>query len=295
MSYIMKCRICPHECKVNRKQGEKGFCKAGENVVIANASIHRWEEPCISGNNGSGTVFFTGCNLRCVFCQNYTISQEGYGKPITVEKLAKTFIKLQGKGVHNINLVTPTIYAPQIIEALNMAKEEGLNIPVIWNSNAYESVEMVKNLSELVDVFLPDLKYFDDNIAKRYSKVKNYFSIASKAILQMYSQVGNPIFNKKGIIQRGLIIRHLVLPGQKEDSKKILSWISENLPKDIYISIMSQYIPYYRASEYPEINRKLYQREYEDVVEHFFKIGLENGFIQDESAASDEFIPKFKE
>jgi putative pyruvate formate lyase activating enzyme len=252
-----------------------------------------WEEPCISGTRGSGTVFFTGCNMKCVFCQNFKISQEGFGKAVTVDELAGIFLRLQDRGVHNINLVTPTIYTLQIAEAVKRAKKGGLEIPVVWNSNAYENAEALKHLSGLVNVYLPDLKYFDDTLALKYSGAPNYFKNATRAIMEMFAQVGEPEFDDEGIIKKGLIIRHLVLPGQKEDSKKILWWISEHLPKGVYISLMSQYFPCYKAESHPEINRMLSEEEYEEVIEYFFELGLENGFVQEEGAASREFVPEF--
>lgn len=293
LELLKSCEVCPMRCKVNRMHGELGFCRAGFESIVSKAFPHLWEEPCISGTKGSGTVFFSGCNLKCVFCQNYEISQEMLGKPKDIEGLADIFLRLQAKGVHNINLVTPTIYTPQIAEALTIAKEMGLNIPVVWNSNAYENVEILNKLEGLVDVYLPDLKYYDDEIAVKYSKAKNYFEYASKAILEMVRQVGEPQFDEKGIITKGVIIRHLVLPGFVKDTKKILKWISLNLPKGVYVSLMSQYMPYYRTEDYPEINRPLTQNEYDEAVDYFFEVGLENGFIQGEGANSDEFVPEF--
>lgn len=261
--------------------------------MVAKAFAHRWEEPCISGDKGSGAVFFTHCNMRCIFCQNYEISQEGLGKAVSTGELAEIFLRLQQKHVHNINLVTPTIYTPQIIEAIKSARSAGLSIPIVWNSNAYENVDTIKALSGMVDVYLPDLKYCDDDLALKYSGAPGYFDTAARAILEMFSQVGAPVFDKKGIITRGLIIRHLILPGHKEDSKKILRWISLNLPKDVYISLMSQYMPYYKAENHPEINRRLSAAEYDEVIEYFFELGLENGFAQEEGAASEEYVPDF--
>lgn len=290
---LEKCGLCPFECGVNRVEGHKGMCKATGEVHVAKAYAHKWEEPCISGENGSGTVFFTHCNLKCVFCQNFTISQEGVGKAVSVERLSDIFLNLQQKGVHNINLVTPTIYTPQIIEALKLSKSRGLSLPVVWNSNAYEKVETLKVLNGLVDVFLPDLKYRDDTMALRYSGAPHYFQVATRAIMEMFSQVGEPKFDEKGIIKRGLIIRHLVLPGHTEDSKKILRWIRKNLPRGVYISLMSQYMPYYKARSFPEIDRKLSAEEYDEVIEYFFELGLENGFVQEEGAASEEYVPDF--
>ncbi|WP_148866803.1 radical SAM protein [Thermosediminibacter litoriperuensis] len=293
LDMLINCRLCPRRCGVNRLKGESGFCGAADRVVVAKAFAHRWEEPCISGDSGSGTVFFSGCNLRCVFCQNYRISQEWFGRAVGEDDLVEIFLRLQAKGVHNINLVTPTIYTPQVAEALKKARSKGLFIPVVWNSNSYENPEALKMLEGLVDVYLPDIKYFDGAAARRYSRAGDYFDRAAPAVLEMYRQVGEPVFDYKGIIKRGLIIRHLVLPGLKEDSKKILEWIKSNLPRGVYISLMSQYMPCYRAGEFPEINRVLSTGEYEEVIEYFFELGLENGFAQEEGSNSVKYVPDF--
>lgn len=274
-------------------EGKRGICRAGINPKVALASIHKWEEPCISGTRGSGTIFFSHCNLKCVFCQNYKISQEDFGKEISIEALADLFIKQQGKGVHNINLVSPTQYLVQVKQALIIAKQRGLNIPVIYNTNGYESAEQIKGLNGLVDVYLPDFKYAENDLAKRYSDIGNYFEYASEAIIEMYNQVGAPKFDKEDIIWKGLIIRHLILPGHLENSKKVLQWIASNLPKDIYVSLMGQYTPIYKASDYPKLSRKLFEREYDKIIDYFFKIGLENGFAQEISSAKEAYTPKF--
>lgn len=290
---LKSCSLCPRNCRVNRLEGKTGVCRAGANPKVALASVHMWEEPCISGTKGSGTVFFSHCNLKCVFCQNFDISQEDFGREITIEELAQLFINQQNKGVHNISLVSPTQYLVQIEQAITIAKQNGLNIPVIYNSNGYESVEELKFLEGLIDVYLPDLKYAEDDLGKKYSGVNDYFEKASKAILQMYSQVGAPIFDGDGIIKKGLIIRHLILPGQLENSKKVLQWIRANLPNDIYISLMGQYTPMYKAYDYPELSRRLYKREYDEIIDYFFEIGLENGFAQELSSAKKVYTPKF--
>ncbi|MGE5328509.1 MAG: radical SAM protein [Deltaproteobacteria bacterium] len=290
---LTNCNMCPRRCGVNRIEGKAGTCKAGANTKVALASVHMGEEPCISGTKGSGTVFFSYCNLKCVFCQNFDISQQGFGREVTIEELAGIFIAQQNKGVHNINLVSPTQYIVQIRQALLIAKQEGLNIPVIYNTNGYEGVEGLRLLKGLVDVYLPDLKYSENEIGERYSGVSDYFEKASQAVLEMYSQVGSPIFDDNEIIKRGLIIRHLILPGQLENSKKVLGWIRSNLPKDIYTSLMCQYTPMYKACDYPELKRRLYKREYEEIVDYFFEIGLENGFVQELSSAKKAYTPKF--
>ena len=219
---LEKCQICPHDCKINRNNKELGRCKSSDKVKIALYSIHNFEEPCISGENGSGTVFFSNCNMNCIYCQNYEISQQGQGKEITITELADIFIELQNKNVNNVNLVTPTSYVPQIIEAIKIAKRKGLTIPIVYNTNGYEKIETIKMLDGYIDVYLPDLKYYENEIGKKYSKVDNYFEIATKAIKEMYKQVGAPIFNDNGIIERGLMIRHLVLPNNIQNSKKVL-------------------------------------------------------------------------
>lgn len=263
----------------------------GNLPVVAKAFLHMWEEPCISGENGSGTVFFSGCNLRCVYCQNFKISQECYGKEITVGKLSSIFLSLQYKGAHNINLVSPSHYVPQIGQAI--LKAEGLQIPVIYNSNGYEGIESLKILDGFVNVYLPDLKYYSPEVSGRYSGAPDYFKVAAEAICEMYRQVGTPVLDDDGLIKRGLMIRHLILPGLAGESIKILDWIKANLPGDIIVSLMSQYIPYYRAGDYPEINRRITRREYEKVVNHFIKLGFENGYVQERDSAEEEYIPVF--
>ena len=259
---LSSCNLCPHNCNVNRLGGKIGRCKCNAKVKIALASLHYYEEPCISGKNGSGTVFFSNCNLNCKYCQNYEISQVGKGREIEIEELAKIFLGQQEKGANNINLVTPTSYVYHIIEALDIAKKNGLNIPIIYNTNGYENVKTIELLKGYIDVYLPDLKYYSNEIAKKYSGIDNYFEIATKAIQVMYEQVRAPIFNEEGVIQKGVIIRHLVLPNHILNSKHILYWIKENMPSDVYISVMAQYFPTYKAKEDELINRKLTKNEY---------------------------------
>ena len=271
-----ECTICPNNCKVNRKIGEIGICKATDRIKVALSSLHYWEEPCISGKNGSGTIFFSNCNMKCKFCQNYKISQEGKGKEVTIEELANIFLSLQEKKANNINLVTPTIYAYQIIEAIKIAKCKGLVLPIIYNSNGYENVQTIKDLNGYIDVYLPDLKYYYDDIAIKYSGVKNYFENASLAIMEMYKQVGSPILDKNGIIKKGLIIRHLVLPNNIENSKQVIKWIKENIDPNVYISVMAQYFPCYKSKEIEELNRKLSIEEYEEIEEYIQGLEIEN-------------------
>lgn len=291
---LAKCEICPHKCKINREIGNIGRCKANDKVKIALYSIHKFEEPCITGNNGSGTVFFSNCNLNCIYCQNYEISQLGKGKEITINELADIFIELQNKNVENINLVTPTSYALHIIEAIKIAKRNGLKIPIIYNTNAYENVDTLKLLEGYVDVYLPDLKYYDNELGKKYSKIDNYFDIATKAIKEMYRQVGATKLDENGIIQRGVMIRHLVLPNYIENSKSILKWIKENIDEKVYINIMAQYFPTYKAKEDEILNRKLTKEEYEKIENYVYELGIENGYMQELGEHEEEYVPKWE-
>lgn len=294
MQTLEKCDICPHECNINRSKGKKGRCKATDKVKIALYSIHDFEEPCISGENGSGTVFFSNCNLNCMYCQNYEISQLGKGKDITIEELAEIFLLQQEKGVENINLVTPTSYVIQIIEAIKMAKEKGLSIPIIYNTNAYEKVETLKLLEGYIDIYLPDLKYAEDNLALQYSKIENYFAVATKAIQEMIRQVGMPKLNEEGMIQKGVMIRHLVLPNHIENSKKVLKWIRTNVSNEIYISVMAQYFPTYQAKKVENLNRKLTPEEWKQMEDYIDELGFENGFVQELGEHEEEYVPKWE-
>lgn len=293
MEELKSCNICPHKCGVNRLNGIKGRCKCDNKIKIALASVHNYEEPCISGKNGSGTVFFSNCNLNCIYCQNYEISQLGKGKEITIEHLAQIFIKQQEKNVNNINLVTPTMYVPQIIEAIKIARKKGLNIPIIYNSNGYENVETIKKLNGYIDIYLPDLKYYSNEIAVKYSKAPNYFEIATKAILEMINQVGAPEFDENGLIKRGVIIRHLVLPGHIQNSKHILKWLKENVNSRAYVSVMAQYFPTYKAKEDKYLNRKLTNKEYSEIEQYLYLLDIENGYMQDLGKHEEEYVPDF--
>lgn len=288
-----KCELCAHKCKVNRINGQIGRCRSSDKIKIALHSLHKFEEPCISGKNGSGTIFFSHCNLSCIYCQNYEISQFDKGYEVTIEELAEIFIKQQENNAENINLVTPTMYVYQIIEAIKMARDNGLKIPIIYNTNSYETVETIRLLDGYIDVYLPDLKYYNDDVALKYSKVKNYFDTATSAIKEMYKQVGIPKFNDEGIIQKGLLIRHLVLPGHIENSKKILKWIKENMDNNIYVSVMAQYFPTYLAKEDKYINRKLNKKEYNIIENYLYSLGLENGYIQELGEHEEEYVPNF--
>ncbi len=289
-----QCTLCPHKCKVDRNINI-GRCKAGDKIEIGGTSLHKFEEPCISGKNGSGTVFFSKCNLNCVFCQNYEISNLGNGKQIEVEELSNIFLKQQEKNAENINLVSPTIYADKIVEAIKIAKEKGLKIPIIYNTNGYENIETLKKLDGYIDVYLPDLKYYYEELAIKYSKVQNYFKIATEAIKEMYKQVGSPKFDENGMIKKGLIIRHLVLPNNLDNSKKVLKWIKENIDEKVYVSIMTQYFPTYKAQEYQEINRKINREEYVEIENYIYDLGIENGYMQDFSEENEEqYVPKWE-
>lgn len=285
--------MCPRNCGANRLNDKTGYCGAGKNIRVARAALHYWEEPCISGSIGSGTVFFSYCTLKCVFCQNYNISQCSYGKEITIERLAEIFLELQEKGALNINLVTPTHYVPQIIEALKIAKEKGLKLPIIYNSSGYEKVETIKLLKGYIDVYLPDMKYFDTKYSMKYSKARDYFLYAKEAIDEMVNQVGEVKFDKNGIIKKGVIIRHLMLPGLLFDSKKIIDHIHRTYGNKVYISIMNQYTPLEHVKVYPELNKPLNQKHYEALIDYAVSIGVENGFIQEEGTDKESFIPLF--
>lgn len=288
------CKLCPRECNVDRGLGKTGFCKVPNHIKVARAALHFWEEPCISGDEGSGTVFFSGCNLRCVYCQNRKIAEGVYGKNITVDRLAAIFLELQEKGANNINLVTPSHYVLQIIKALEMAKEQGLTLPVVYNSSAYEKVETLKLLEGYVDVYLPDFKYMDRRLSGKYSKAEDYSVVAKRAIFEMVRQVGAPCFDDRGILQKGVIVRHLVLPGYTQDSKKIIKYLYDTYGNGIFISILSQFTSLSYLSEYPELNRKITEEEYEDVVDYAIEIGVDNGFIQEGDVAEESFIPDFE-
>ena len=293
MQKLTTCTLCPHNCKINRQEGKKGRCKATNKVQIALYSIHQYEEPCISGQNGSGTIFFSNCNLNCIFCQNYEISQQGKGKEISIEELAKILLTQQERKAENINLVTPTSYVPQIIEAIKIAKNKGLKIPIVYNTNSYENIETIKMLKGYIDIYLPDLKYADNLLAKKLSNVDNYFETATQAIQEMYKQVGNPILNEKGVMQKGMIIRHLVLPNYIENSKNVLNWIHENLPKEVYVSIMAQYFPTYKAKEDEKLSRKLTKNEWNEILKHINTLGIENGYVQELGEHEEEYVPKW--
>lgn len=286
------CTLCPRNCQINRRK-IKGFCSCNDKVKVARAALHYWEEPCISGVKGSGTVFFSGCTLKCCFCQNHSISSGGFGKEITVERLGKIFLELQEQGANNINLVTAVQYVPSIIAALDLVRDK-LSIPVVYNSGGYESITTLKMLEDYVDIYLPDLKYYDSMLSTRYSKAEDYFVQASETVKEMIRQKGTPVFDENGMMKSGVIIRHMVLPGCYRDSIKLLHWMKENLPSGQFmVSILSQYTPYYKSNEYPEINRRLTTYEYEKVLNEAIALDLVDGYMQEKSSAKEEYTPPF--
>ncbi|WP_313129795.1 4Fe-4S cluster-binding domain-containing protein [Anaerocolumna sp.] len=293
MNLLKDCTLCPRNCKADRVNGQVGYCKGTDELVVARAALHMWEEPCISGEAGSGTVFFSGCSMGCVYCQNKNIAAAKAGKRITIRRLSEIFIKLQEKGANNINLVTPSHYVPQIIQGITIAREKGLTLPIVYNCSGYEKVDTLQLLEGIVSVYLPDFKYMSDDIARKYSNCSSYFEIASKAIAEMVRQVGEPEFNQSGMMKKGVIVRHLTLPGYLEDSKNIIKYLYETFGDTIYISVMNQYTPLPQVEQYPELNRKITQEEYEELVDYAIEIGVENGFIQEGETASESFIPEF--
>lgn len=291
---LSNCILCPRKCGVNRIDGQTGYCGMPADLIVARAALHMWEEPCISGTSGSGTVFFSGCNLKCIFCQNHSIAIGDHGKQITTVRLAEIFLELQAKGAVNINLVTPTHYIPQIREALLLAKADGLALPIVYNTGGYETLDNLQLLDGLIDIYLPDLKYFSPELSITYSHATDYFAQATRAIEEMYRQVGKPVFDEStGLMKKGLIVRHLILPGQTKDSKKILRYLHETYGDNIYISIMNQYTPLPHVAHIPELNRKVTPEEYDRVVNFAIRLGIENAFIQEGETAEESFIPPF--
>ncbi|MDF2906087.1 MAG: pyruvate formate lyase activator [Herbinix sp.] len=293
--FMKECVLCPRECKVDRSNGNKGYCKVDEEIIVARAALHMWEEPCISGEEGSGTVFFSGCSLGCVYCQNYNIANGFAGKKITVERLSDIFLELQEKRANNINLVTPSHYVPQIINAIILARHKGLSLPILYNSSAYEKVDTIRLLEGYVDIYLPDLKYINSEPARMYSKAEDYFDYASTAIEEMVRQIGCAAFDDRGIMKKGVIVRHLLLPGYLQDSKKIIKYLYDAYGDTIYISIMNQYTPLSGMAAYPSMNRRISEEEYNELIDYAIEIGVENGFIQEDDTASESFIPEFNE
>lgn len=284
----MNCNICPRKCNINR-DASTGFCKANNNFKIAKYMLHFWEEPIISGNNGSGAIFFSHCNLKCLYCQNYEISNMGKGKEISCQQFIEIMKELENMGANNINLVTPSHYSTQIIEALNIYKP---SIPIVWNSNGYEDVETIKKLENIVDIYLVDMKYMDTNLSFNLSYAKDYPEVVQKAILQMRKNQPHDIV-KNGLMKKGVIIRHLVLPNEIDNSFKVLDWIHDNLGTDTYVSIMGQYTPCHLALNMPKYNRTLKPIEYKRVLNHLNNLGFVNGFCQELTSADTNFIPDF--
>ena len=289
---INLCTICPRNCRADRSK-QIGFCGADDKIKIGLVSLHEWEEPCLTGEKGAGTIFFSNCNMHCCYCQNYEISHLGHGIEITVKRLAEIFIEQQERGASNIELVTPTQYVLQIISALQIAKSNGLKLPVVYNSNAYEKVETIDLLKGYVDIFLPDLKYFDDKSAITYSAAPEYFKIATASIKKMFELVGEFKLRPNGQMERGVIVRHLVLPNHRHESMKIIDWLYDTFGDKIYISLMNQYTPMFHASDHKKINRRLTTFEYDSVVNHAIDIGVKNCYIQTGKTASEAFVPKF--
>ena len=297
---IENCTLCPRKCGINRsisnispENSRLGYCGQTDRVKLARAALHYYEEPCISGNKGSGAVFFSGCNLGCVFCQNQSISHENYGKEISVERLAAIFKELQKKSAHNINLVTPTHFVPLIIEAVKLARSEGLSIPIIYNTSSYETCENIQLLDGYVDIYLPDFKYWDNELASKYSNAKNYRDFAIKSIDMMIAQKPVQKYDDDGIMQEGVIVRHMILPGHTKDSMRIIEYLYKTYGNSISLSLLSQYTPLKHVEKYPELNRKITKREYNKVVDYALSLGVSNAFIQEGDAVGESFIPDF--
>ena len=292
----MKCDLCPRKCLVDRKKGEKGICGQTENLKVARAALHFWEEPCISGDAGSGAVFFSGCPLHCVFCQNENIANGTVGKEISLERLVDIFLELQEKRANNINLVTPGHFVPQIVKALDQARKEGLTLPVVYNTSSYETVDTIKMLEGYVDIYLPDFKYMSPVLSKKYSHAPDYAEVAKAAIAEMVRQTGKAVFvngDEDNLILSGTIVRHLTLPGCMADSMQILKYLHDTYGDMIYISIMNQFTPLSNLEKCPELNRRITDEEYETLVDYAIEIGIENGFIQEGNTAEESFIPAF--
>lgn len=294
------CTICPRNCRVDRLSGQTGRCRVPAEVYLARAALHYWEEPCISGQTGSGTVFFSGCNLGCVFCQNHNIAKADIGKPVSLERLAEIFLELQEKGAANINLVTPTHYVPSIAQALRLAKSKGLAIPIVYNTGSYEKVETLALLDGLVDIYLPDFKYMDPSLSAKYSFAADYPEVAKAALAEMYRQVGEAEFYESNegdepllLMKKGIIVRHLALPDCEDDSRAVLRYLYETYGDHIYISIMNQYTPLSHVAAYPELNRRVTDEEYDQLTDYAVDLGIENGFIQEGETAEESFIPAF--
>lgn len=290
---LSACTLCPRNCRADRNSGKTGFCGVDSRIYLARAALHMWEEPCISGKKGSGAVFFSGCGLRCCFCQNHDIAIGSRGLPVTVERLSEIFLELKEKGAANINLVTGAHYVPQIIQALDMARKKGMDLPVVYNSSGYEETGTLRLLEGYVDIYLPDMKYMEPELAQKFSHAPDYPETAKEAIREMVRQTGKCEFGEDGYIRKGTIVRHLILPGHTRNSRKVLEFLHETYGEDIYISIMNQYTPVRTFDTCKELNRKVTKREYEKVLDAAVDMGIKNGFIQEGETASESFIPEF--
>ena len=287
-----KCNLCPRNCLIDRSK-TLGYCKATDKVKVARSALHYFEEPSISGNNGSGTIFFSNCNLKCCYCQNKEISTDGFGKEISIERLSEMMLELEEKHANNINLVTPTHYVPSIIEAIKLARSKGLSIPIVYNTSGYESVETLKLLDGYIDIYLTDFKYFDNKLGKDLSKCSNYFEVISKALDEMYRQTGKNKFNKNGLMTKGIIVRCLVLPTKSDDAKKIIDYLYKKYQDNIYLSIMNQYTPVNFIKDYPYLNKTISEDEYNDVIDYAIDLGIKNAYMQEGGTCSESFIPAF--
>lgn len=288
------CNLCPRGCGVDRAAGQKGFCGvAGAKIKVARAALHMWEEPCISGTKGSGTVFFSGCPLRCVYCQNREIARGGSGKEITEERLSEIFLKLQEKGAENINLVTPTHYTPEIVRAAARAREEGLRLPIVYNCGGYEKTKTLRMLEGVVDIYLTDFKYMERDTAQSYSHAPDYPAVARQALAEMVRQQPEPVFDGDGRMKQGVIVRHLLLPGHLKNAKAVVKYVYETYGNSVYLSLMNQYTPLPGMEKWPELNRKVTKREYGRLLDYAVELGVENGFIQEGETAKESFIPAF--
>lgn len=292
------CNLCPRNCMAERDKGQKGYCLSDNKIIVARAALHMWEEPCISGETGSGTVFFSGCNLRCIYCQNYEIAAAVKGREVSVSELSEIFLALKKQGASNINLVTPDHYVPEIIEAVLSARKKGLTLPIVYNGSGYEKPEVIRRLKGIVDIFLTDFKYMQEDLAERFSHAPDYPQVAKSALEAMVEIAGEPVFDKDGMMQKGVIVRHLLLPGHKKNAKDVIRYVYENYGDRVYISLMNQYTPFERLKEREdckELCRRVTKREYENVLDYMIGLGVKNAFIQEGDTAKESFIPDFEE
>lgn len=289
------CELCPRQCQIMRNEGKRGFCGESDEVRLSRAALHMWEEPCISGSEGSGAVFFSGCTLRCVYCQNFHIANSEIGKVVSIMRLSDIFLELQGQGANNINLVTPTHFVPQIIQALDLARQRGMNLPVVYNTSGYEKVDTLRMLEGYVDIYMPDFKYLDNEHANKYSKAADYPEVAKAALKEMVRQNGMPVFDERGIMKKGVVVRHLLLPGCLRDARKIVKYLYETYGNQIYMSLMNQYTPLETLDreKYPELSKKVSKKAYDVLLDYAIDLGVEQAFIQEGETAKESFIPDF--